>query len=152
MASCAHVLHLVCMDAAAKTCSGYMHTTSSAATSEPLLPLQVRIKNELPPDYPSSTNGGISIHWHGLSQRDEPWQVGAAVSWSVTHGTGVKGCQGRCTEVADSLLPLQSEFCPSRESQDGVAFVHQCPIMPGHEFTYRFPITDSPGTCESLTA
>ena len=34
--------------------------------------------------------------------------------------------------------------------QDGVAFVHQCPIMPGHEFTYRFPITDSPGTCEHL--
>lgn len=32
--------------------------------------------------------------------------------------------------------------------QDGVAFVHQCPIMPGKEFTYRFPITDSPGTCE----
>jgi hypothetical protein len=46
--------------------------------TEPLLPSQVRIKNELPPDYPSSTNGGISIHWHGLSQRDEPWQVGAA--------------------------------------------------------------------------
>jgi Multicopper oxidase len=36
--------------------------------------------------------------------------------------------------------------------QDGVAFVNQCPIMPGHEFTYRFPITDSPGTCESLTS
>ena len=36
--------------------------------------------------------------------------------------------------------------------QDGVAFVHQCPIMPGHEFTYRFPITDSPGTCKWLTS
>lgn len=33
------------------------------------------IKNDLPPDYPSSTNGGVTIHWHGFSQRDEPWQV-----------------------------------------------------------------------------
>lgn len=40
-----------------------------------IMRLQVRIKNELPPDYPSPTNGGISIHWHGLSQRGEPWQV-----------------------------------------------------------------------------
>jgi L-ascorbate oxidase len=65
--------------------------------------LEVNVYNDLPDNYPSITNGGVSIHWHGLSLRGEPWY-------------------------------------------DGVAFVQQCPIAPGQNFTYRFLVTDAPGT------
>jgi FtsP/CotA-like multicopper oxidase with cupredoxin domain len=107
---------------------------------------QVRIKNDLPPDYPSPTNGGISIHWHGLSQRGEPWQVPLFI-WMLGRGYTTRVASGVSRRPAASLSSwlLHEVVSPL---QDGVAFVHQCPIMPGKEFTYRFPITDSPGTCE----
>ena len=31
-------------------------------------------------------------------------------------------------------------------SYDGVAYLQTCPIPPGSNFTYRFPVTDAPGT------
>ncbi|XP_059170747.1 uncharacterized protein LOC131952197, partial [Physella acuta] len=48
----------------------------------------VHVKNKL-------MSEGLSVHWHGLQQRQTPWM-------------------------------------------DGVAYVTQCPILPGQTFTYRF--------------
>lgn len=46
------------------------------------------------------TSNGVTVHWHGLTQRDTPWM-------------------------------------------DGVAFITQCPIMPGQSFTYKFQVTQT---------
>ncbi|OWF35519.1 L-ascorbate oxidase [Mizuhopecten yessoensis] len=46
------------------------------------------------------SSDGVTIHWHGLPQRDTPWM-------------------------------------------DGVAYITQCPIMPGQSFRYEFKATPS---------
>lgn len=49
--------------------------SSHSLTMLPHFDFQVNVFNDLPATYPT-TSGGISIHWHGLSQRSSPWCVG----------------------------------------------------------------------------
>jgi hypothetical protein len=125
----------------------------SALISRPPPPLpssaQVNVFNDLPADYPT-TSGGISIHWHGLSQRSSPW-CGAArrlteLPWrQAGRATGRRGRPARSGHDMGRSLPA-ARAPPRHCRYDGVSYVTQCPIAPGTNFTYTIPIDDAPGT------
>jgi FtsP/CotA-like multicopper oxidase with cupredoxin domain len=44
------------------------------------------------------------------------------------------------------LYPHLCNVCAGNQWYDGTSFVSQCPILSGANFTYRFTVTEDPGT------